>query len=260
MKFLFYCDESYDGKEPPNTLAISGFFSDQPTWNDVEKDWSEINRCYGVSRFHAQPLNSARDEYSGWDKGKRDRYSDALLSAIICQKKKMVAYNCGMRADIYRRIINEVGREKLGHPWFACFKTCIAMIARHIEEESDFPDDWHFDVVMDTGSQFNKQAPEFFKRLANNQQFQYRHRLGSCTSAEAKQHVGLQVADLMAYEYFKRLNAGIGKDRMRIPLSLIREHNHYEEGFFGETTFKKHKRTIESAGCGRDEFVYIPIL
>jgi hypothetical protein len=72
--------------------------------------------------------------------------------------------------------------------------------------------------------------------------------------------VGLPVADLMAYEYFKRLNTGNEKDRMRTPLALIQEHNHYEEGFFGETTFKKHKRAIESAGCGRDELVYIPIL
>src|ERR1035437_11159024 len=134
MKFIFYCDESYDGKEPPSALAISGFFSDQSTWNEVENDWNAINSSYGVSRFHAHPLNWGKCEYEGWEKKKRDCYSAALLSVINSQKKKMVAYNCGMRADEYRQIINEAGREKLGEPWFACFKTCIAMIAHHMGE------------------------------------------------------------------------------------------------------------------------------
>jgi hypothetical protein len=262
MKFLFYCDESYDGREPPNALAISGFFSDQPTWNEVEKDWNSINCRFGVSRFHAQPLNGTRGEYSGWDEEKKVCYSAALLEAINCQKKRMVAYNCGMRADEYRGIINEVGREKLGHPWYACFKSCIAMIARHMEDESDFPADWHFDVVLDGGSKFDKQAPEFFKWLANNPTFSYRHRLGTCTSAKAEEHVGLQVADLMAYEYFKRLRKGTEtkKVRLRTPLELIQYHNHYEEGFFGQDTLKKMKDQIESARCEPNQLVIIPKL
>ena len=59
MKFV-YCDESYDGNEPPNVLTISGFFSDQPTWNEIEKDWNAINCNFGVSRYHAQHLNGSK--------------------------------------------------------------------------------------------------------------------------------------------------------------------------------------------------------
>lgn len=258
MKFLFYCDESYDGRNPPNVLAISGFFSDQSTWDKVEYAWNVINRRFGVSRFHAQPLNRLEGEYSGWDEKKKVCYSTALLKAINCQKKKMVAYNCGMLADEYRSIINEDGQAKLGHPWYACFKSCVAMISREVAG-SDFPDDWQFDVVLDRGSGFDKLAPEFFKRLANNPIFPYRNRMGNCISANAKEYKGLQVADLMAYEYFKRL----GQDtvtKKRKPLQLIQEHNHYEEGFFGQDTWKNMKDEIESAMCEPGQLVIIPQL
>jgi hypothetical protein len=259
MKFFFYCDESYDGKEPPDYLALSGFFSDQQTWKSVEKDWNAINFRFGVTRFHAQPLNCRSGEYKGWDEKKKVSYSTDLIGAITCQEKKMVAYNCGMSANEYRKIINNAGRAKLGHPWYACFKSCIAMIARHMEK-SDLPADWHFDVVLDSGSKFDKQAPEFFSWLANNPTFPYRHRIGTCSSDKAEKHVGLQVADLMAYEYFKRIKKDSGTKQvgLRKPLELIQKHNHYMEGFFGRDTFYIMKNEIEFAECASDQLVIIP--
>jgi len=258
MLFRFYCDESYDGNpKEPNTLAISGFFSDQPTWDEVEKDWDVINHRYGVSRFHASALNGATKEYAGWPKEKRDHYSAELLMILNRQKRRMVAYNCGMRADKYRQIISEEGRLKLGSPWFACFKSCIAMIAKHMET---LPAGDRFAVSVDSGSGFDRQAVGFFETLAHNPKFAYRHRLKDCTAARADRHAGLQVADLMAYEYFKRLKDKEGMGAMRKRLELIREYNHYEEGFFGENVLTAMKDRIESAQCGPGELVIIPDL
>ncbi|HUL00281.1 MAG TPA: DUF3800 domain-containing protein [Nitrospirota bacterium] len=257
MLFHFYCDESYDGNaRKPNIFTISGFFSDQSTWTKIDKNWNEINHRYGVSRFHATELNGAKGEYSKWSKPRRARYSAELLTAVNCQKTRMRAYNCGMRAAEYRTIINEAGCIKLGHPWVACFKSCIAMIAKDME---DLPVNDSFSVFVERGSGFDIQAVKIFGELKKNPAFAYRHRLKTCTPAEPKQLIGLQVADLMAYEYFKRLQDKENKD-MRIPLTLIREHNGYEEGFFGNKTLKNMKNDIESAPCGPDQLVIIPKL
>jgi hypothetical protein len=259
MMFRFYCDESYDGnkKNEPNIITISGFFSNETTWKNVENDWKEINNRYGISCFHATDLNGARKEFDGWSKQKRNCYSGELLNSLKCKKKKMVAYNCGMYAGKYREIINETGRKKLGEPWFACFKTCIAMIAKHMET---LPYNDRFTVFVEKGSGFDKQAIEFFKKLASNQSFIYRHRLEDCISASPEKYVGLQVADLMAYEYFKRIKKKDNNVEQRYPLKLIQENNHYEEGFFGENTFYDMKNRIESAMCGQNELVIIPNL
>lgn len=258
MLFRFYCDESYDGDSKlPNTLTISGFFSDQPTWEEVEEQWADINRQYGVSGFHATDLNSGWGEYREWCKRKRVCYSKDLLHTINSQKERMRAYNCGMHADEYRKIISDAGREKLGHPWVACFKSCIAMIGRDMKT---LPYVDRVSVVVERGSGFDADAVRIFAELASNPRFAYRHRLATCIPATPARILGLQAADLIAYEYFKRLKDRTRDGKMRPPLALLRQHNAYEEAFFGEATLRKMKNDIETIECGPDQLVITPTL
>jgi hypothetical protein len=256
MLFCFYCDESYDGNSlRPDALTISGFFSDEETWAEIERQWNSVNARYSVECFHATALNHGKEEYQGWPKEKRVGYSAELLAILTDQGRRLVAYNCGIRSDAYRRIINDEGQRKLGSPWFVCFKSCIAMVARHMET---LPVADSFSVIVEAGSGFDNMAMEFFEKLAKNPNFAYRHRLRACTAAKPQKAVGLQVADLMAYEYFRRLHRA-GKE-MRKPLELIRKSSNYAEGFFGEDTLVSMKADIESAHCGPGELVIIPQL
>jgi hypothetical protein len=256
--FRFYCDESYDGNPiDPDIFTISGFFSDELTWSEVQGEWSEVNRYYGVASFHATELNCGRGAYSEWPRERRVSYSAELLGVINRQKARMRAYNCGMRAADYRRTINDAGRAKLGHPWIACFKSCIAMIAKDMET---LPASDSLSIVVSTGSGFDRQAVKLFKELLANSKFEYRHRLATCIPASPSDQIGLQIADLMAYEYFKRLKDMDAARKMRVPLKLIRENNAYCEGFFGAATFKNMKESIETAVCGPDQLVIIPSL
>ena len=256
--FRFYCDESYDGKAAnPDNFAISGFFSDQLTWEEVEDEWSAVNLRYGVTAFHATDLNGKRRAFEGWCDDKKCAYSAELMACINRQKQRMRAYNCGIRGDVYRTIISNVGQIKLGHPWIACFKSCVAMIAKDMET---LPKEDSFAVVLGREQRFDAQAVQTFGEMAENPLFEYRHRLMTCTPGNPEKIIGLQVADLMAFEYYKRL-WGTSNDRaMRKPLELIREHNGYCEGFFGEATFRKMKDGIESAVCGPGQLVIIPSL
>lgn len=256
MEFRFYCDESHNGNRTnPETLTISGFFSDQLTWKEVEVLWAQINARYGVPRFHAAALNHGKEQYLGWSKEQRIKYSSELLEVVEAQKARLVAYNCGMRASAYRRIINEAGQSKLGHPWFACFKACIAMVAAHMET---LPPDYSLSVTVERGSGFDQMALSFFEQLAANVSFPYHHRLKSCEIATPSQTAGLQLADLMAYEYFRRLHKQ--DSIMRTPLQRIRNSSNYAEGFFGEDTLTRLKEGIESAACGPGQLVIIPTL
>lgn len=243
--------------QSPNVFTISGFFSDQLSWDEVESQWSEVNRRFAVSAFHATELNRGSGRYREWSKETRVAYSAELLQVVNRQKHRMRAYNCGMRADDYRGTISNIGRLKLGHPWIACFKGCIAMIAKDMET---LPSDDTLSVVVAKRSGFDLQALKLFEELRSNPKFEFRHRLSVCIGARPKDVIGLQVADLIAYEYFKRLTDKNSARKMRAPLALVREHNAYCEGFFGAATFEKLKEGIESADCGRDQLVIIPSL
>jgi hypothetical protein len=257
MLFRFCCDESHEGKQSSECCTISGFFSDLPTWKEVENCWAEINRSYGVQRFHAQPLNRRDGEYTGWSKEKAIAYSAELLKAVNDQGRRMRAYNCGMHCDAYKSEVSENGREKLGLAWMVCFNSCVAMIAKDMET---LPASDVIEIIVERGGGFDDRAVEAVERLKVNPRFPYRQRLKSCTLATPEQCVGLQVADLMAYEYFKRLNDRSKDRRMRPPYDLIRQHNDFEEGFFGSRTFNGLRDGIENTTCGMGELVVIPAL
>lgn len=257
MVFRFCCDESHEGVQDPNTYTISGFFSDQPTWEDVEERWHEINCSYGVPRFHAQHLNRRSEEYEGWCKCKGDSYSAELLKLINDQGNKMRAYNCGMHSDAYRSLISDKSRDKLGHPWMVCFNSCVAMIAKDMES---LPQSDMISVVVERGGGFDQEAVESFQSMRANPDFAYRHRLMTCAPATPEMSIGLQVADLMAYEYFKQLNDRSRARDMRAPYDLIRQHNTIVERFFGSVTLTTMKDRIESSDCGPGQLVIIPTL
>jgi hypothetical protein len=256
--FRFYCDESYDGNaNEPDYFTISGFFSDQPTWEDVEGEWIDTNLRYGVSGFHATDLNRYDGEYQGWCKSKACEYSAELLHCINRHGARMRAYNCGIRGDAYRKVISAAGQIKLGHPWICCFQSCIAMIAKDMETLSR---EDSFSVVLGRENRFDALAVAAFGQLADNPSFPYRHRLMTCTPGSPRNIIPLQVADLMAFEYYKRM---WGKDRDRVkrpPLELIQQYNAYCEGFFSEETFTRMKGDIESSICGPNQLVVIPPL
>lgn len=259
--FRFYCDESYDGKaNNPDYFTISGFFSDQPTWEEVEHEWLAVNNEYGVTNgFHASELNGRgpKTRYSRWNKSRADEYSAKLLYCINRQKFRMRAYNCGIRGDAYRRVISSAGQIKLGHPWICCFQSCVAMIAKDMET---LPRKDTFSVVLGRESRFDALAVALFNGMADNPSFPYRHRLETCTPGNPERVIPLQVADLMAFEYFKRLCGTDNGKRKRPPMDLIQEHNAYCEGFFGEEVFVRMKDAIESSACGPNQLVIIPSL
>jgi hypothetical protein len=259
--FRFYCDESYDGNaNNPDYFTVSGFFSDQTTWEEVEREWDAVNDDYGVERgFHATELNNRDDKtrYAGWDKARGDEYSAKLLHCVNRQGRRMRAYNCGIRGDAYRKIISGAGQIKMGHPWICCFQSCIAMIAKDMET---LPREDSFAVVLGRESKFDALAVAAFGAMADNPDFPYRHRLETCAPGNPEKIIPLQVADLMAFEYYKRL---WGMDRGRAkrpPLELIQEHNDYCEGFFGEETFIRMKGQIEASICGPNQLIVIPSL
>jgi hypothetical protein len=255
--FRFCCDESHEGKQGSECYTVSGFFSNLPTWDEVEDRWDEINRNYGVPRFHAQHLNRRDIEYDGWCKCRADSYSAELLKVVNEQGKRMRAYNCGMHCDAYKTVVSEEGREKLGHPWMVCFNSCVAMIAKDMET---LPPDDVVEIIVERGGGFDDEAVESFGRMNVNARFPYRHRLKSCTPTTPEKRIGLQVADLMAYEYFKRLNNRVRDSRMRPPYDLIRQHNGFEEGFLGSVTLTALNDAIENTPCGPGELIVIPTL
>jgi len=53
---------------------------------------------------------------------------------VTDQGRRLHAFSCAIHADEYRRIISDSGRAKFGHPYLVCFKTCIALLAKEMDD------------------------------------------------------------------------------------------------------------------------------
>jgi hypothetical protein len=265
--FVFACDESYDspkvklppGSPPfkPNTYVVAGFFADEKTWDKIERRWENANARYKVPRFHASHLNAKRHEYEGWTDSQKIRYSKQMLKIMRDQKKKLHAVSCGILADEYRSIINEQGQENLGVPYLVCFKTCIAMIAREMEE-GNFPPEDQFAVILDR-NELQAEAVETFYGLKDDPAFKYRSRLAGCMPADTEDLTALQPADFIAYESFRLLqNKRNGSEKIRFVLQSMFNTNGFSGYYFGSEQFKNMKEPIESSTHGPNKFVIIP--
>jgi hypothetical protein len=267
--FTFHCDISYDGspdgnakgkRHDPRTYVFAGFFSSASTWVNVENAWIEINKKYDVPRFHAAHLNSKTYEYQGWDDPRKIEYSAELLDVIHQQGERMYGVTCGMFADEYRAIISDKGRRKMGSPYLACFNSCIARVARMMDQPGPGniePDD-KFAVLIDQDDGY-LDAIDSFNKMRRNLDFPHRSRLATCTGVNMDELVAMQPADLIAYETFKRLHAQRnGKGEVRHVLKSLMKNNIVNETYMGSVTLKNMKAQIESTPAGNGQLVIIP--
>jgi hypothetical protein len=67
--------------------------------------------------------------------------------------------------DVYRAVVSENGRAKLGHPLMACFNSCVAMIAKDM---GTLPPDDVIDIVVERGGGSDDEAVETFERMKVN--------------------------------------------------------------------------------------------
>lgn len=267
--FTFHCDISFDGSpegnvkgkpHEPSTYVFAGFFAADTIWGAIEKSWDKTNREYGVPRFHAAHLNSKTYEYDGWDNPRKIEYSAKLIDAIHQQGNKMYAVACGIFADEYRRIISEEGRRKMGSPYLVCFNSCIARIARMMDEPGpgNIKAEDRFAVLIDTDDGYLG-AIKNFVEMKENQGFPHRSRLATCSPLKMEECVAMQPADLIAYETFKRLYARRkGKSQVRHVLKSLLKNNVVNECYFGSETLRREKGRIESTPAGDGQLVIIP--
>ena len=272
--FRFYCDESYDSdphqdkervlsaeKNPyvPKTFIVGGFFSDEIVWKRIKRSWDLKNRRVAVSRFHATYLNARDGEYQGWGKNRQIRYAKDMLSILKKQGRKLHAGSCGMLVREYQDVITKRGRECLGHPYIACFKTCIAMIARGMNDPRGgfYPED-QFAVVVDRND-WQTEAVDIFYKMKDSTVFRDRNRLATCPPASSEQVSELQTADLIAYDTFKLLHGARGGVlKARRSLESMFDKNGFQGLYYGRDTLEKIKPRLEAAavaGCAPNGFI-----
>jgi len=254
-----YCDESYDSKsKKSDVFVVGGFVAEEDVWTKIERRWIAKNKRVGVSCFHASHINARDYEFAGWTPQRSKRYVKDLLQILRQQRRKLHAVSIGILVKDYERIISEHGRDMLGSPYIVCFKECIALIAEELHDSThNWPKDEKFSVILDRNP-FQLEAIDVFYKMKDNPKWRAAYRLGVCTSGSTKEFVGLQPADLIAYETFRLIyDRHYTGRKVRKALQALLPANGFSGFYYEKEILDRLKEPLESSNSSKNGFIVI---
>ena len=256
----FKFDESYK----PKNMVIGGWIADDKQWKRVEKLWQkslafENNSLppeLRVSRYHAAEMNANDGEYKGWkSEGYRKlRLTRKLLKIVSHEHMKAVA--AGINLQAWDEIFPLRKPPGYGTAYVLCLKALMNQLGVAMAEHR--PDD-QLAIIHDHGD-WDNLAHDGFYQTVDDVNWKHRHRFVSITPLSSLTDVGLQSADLFAYEALRYLDdhKWEGED-MRKPLKeLFRLRQDSAFGFYMDRNYIAALR-VELERSGKIEPLTKPI-
>jgi hypothetical protein len=206
LQFKF--DESFDHQ----IMVVGGWIATELEWKRLEGSWqryvddenerSEPNQQ--ITRFHATEMNCKDGEFKHWDHRKCIRFSRKLINTLAKREMGAIATGCNMEA-IQQIWPNGDKKTLQRRTYVLCIKQAMVDLA-HIMEEN-FPGDRVL-VVHDHGS-WDVAALAGYNLMVGDPKWKYRHLFEGIVSKTGNDPsaVGLQAADMIAYEVFKGIKA-----------------------------------------------------
>ncbi len=213
--YIAYLDESGSFGDT-RVLAIAGYAARAIEWARLEVAWKRMLRRIGVATFHMRECLHRRGAFEG-------RTAEDSKEALTQVVDVILSHDVhGIGAAVLLRDLGEVivgrAREEVGEPWHLCFRHVVKEVSERLDR---LPRDQWVAFVCDLQDQFAREAQRIYLRINSTPNWPNRNQLGSLTFGSRHEEVGLQVADVLAYETFKHLDDRLYADR-RIRRSLER--------------------------------------
>lgn len=216
-----------------------------------------------MTEYHAAEVNALAGEFEKWrgttaGKDCQIAYSKQLIKAMQDQGRRLHIVSVGIMIKEYNKIIDEEGRKKVGHPYIVCFKECIAFIAEEMERHWQ-PED-QFSVIFDRDKEnrtLQQEATKVFYEMKAETEWPPARRLGECAPDDSHEALGLQPADLIAYETFRLIQSKENGGMVRKAFDSLFPHNGFSGLYYDAVTLERIKQPIAAANVIPNGFIVI---
>ncbi|HTA22238.1 MAG TPA: DUF3800 domain-containing protein [Terriglobales bacterium] len=200
----FKFDESYNNR----TLCVGGWLALASEWTRLENQWKKridhqnkvMPENKRISRFHAANLNCYDHEFKNWSKDDSKLLTGKLLEII--QRRNLVAISCGIRIDDFFEVFNENNpKTDTGVVYALCMKQVMIELGHALDELPD-----HKILIIHDHGNWDNEALQAYNSMVDDPRWQSRDRFAGITPGRWEHIIGLQAADLIAYETFKHLD------------------------------------------------------
>jgi hypothetical protein len=236
-----FMDESgiHDGA---HVCVIAGYWGSARKWKRFGSRWPQIIKAAGepsVKEFHSTEFwysdGRRKGVFAKWSDTKADKFIDDLVQCIV--DAKLFPTSAVLVIDEWKKL-NKDERKLLSggyydlatqawiahgasnRPYFLPFQ--FAVINPAIQCQPGL----HVHYTFDLNKQFRHHALSLYKLLKEDPRLKCRHRLGSIDLEVSEKAVGLQAADLFAYQTYKfgkqRIASGVAPSIRDLPQTLRR--------------------------------------
>lgn len=206
LQFKF--DESFDNQ----IMVVGGWIANELEWKRLEGSWQryiddENERSIPeqkITRFHATEMNCKSGEFKHWDAHRCIRLSRKLINTLA--KREMVAVAVGCNMDAIQQVWPKGETATLKRRTYVlCIKQAMVNLARIMEKI--FPADRVL-LIHDHGN-WDDAALQAYNLMIDEPEWKPRHTFEGIVSKSGKDPsaIGLQAADMIAYEVFKGIKA-----------------------------------------------------
>jgi hypothetical protein len=163
-------------------------------------------------------MNANDGQYKGWEKEqhRKLRFTKKLLN--ISGKGRMIPVAAGIDLRAFNEIFPHCDPPGVGSAYVLCMKALMEQLGAAIAETH--PDD-QLAIVHDHGD-WDVPALQSYNQMVDDPAWEHRHKFVGITPLTWRDDVGLQSADLFAYESMRYLDAQNWKgENMRKPLQIL---------------------------------------
>jgi hypothetical protein len=230
-------------------MCVGGWIANELEWKRLECLWQkridfQNAHCQPnqkISRFHASYLNAYGHEFKNWDKAMSIRFSKKLIALI--SKRKMGAICVGTDMSVLKNVFPDGKSDRRSSTYTLCMKQIMVDIG-HIMREH-FPGDQVL-LIHDHGD-WDTEALAGYNMMVDDIRWEPRHHFLGLVSMTWRQAIGLQAADLIVYEIFKRLKSKVIDDseKIRAPLrQLANNRMPISAKYINEAVLEKLRRLM----------------
>jgi hypothetical protein len=201
----FKFDESYDHQ----IMCVGGCIGNEFEWKRLESRWQkriDFENAHSrsdqqISRYHASHLNAFDHEFVNWDRDKSIKFSKRLIALIA--ERRMGAIAVASDMDAIKEVFPKGGKSRQRSTYVLCIKQMMVDIARIMRDV--FPGDKVL-LIHDHGN-WDVEALKGYNLMVDDKNWKPRHLFLGLLPMTSPQSVGLQAADMVAYEVFRGVKA-----------------------------------------------------
>lgn len=159
-------------------------------------------------------MNAGHGPFGGWEKWRKNRLTNKLLK--IVSNGQMTAAGCGM--DL--RAFDELFPRRQPRDYAIAYIICMGTLLHAIAEAAKKHASGIQIAIVHDHSQWDVHALDGYNRWINDNSWGERHRFVGITSLTWRDDVGLQAADLIAYEGMRLLDSELWSEDVPMRYAL----------------------------------------